>query len=244
MGKRDLSNTRRFFRPLLFIMKLVIFDVCGTLIDGNSTQLYLDHLLRQTGVNLFAKVYKTIKPMFSLLAGAIWKFFHYDITRIYVAKCFAGISIQEIQQLNAHFSKDYLKKLKNQNHFLQEKEQGNEIILLSASISPPIQILSDFLSVPYYASTLKQKNSILTWSFEEDLQGRKQLIFSNRRVDLDSYEKIVLYTDNKEDTSLISYLFTTNKLEKVHIIIFSPQDKRYREPYFTSLKFTNYEYLS
>ena len=39
-------------------MNLVLFDVCGTLIDGNSTQLYVDYLLGNGPVNFRAKHYK------------------------------------------------------------------------------------------------------------------------------------------------------------------------------------------
>ena len=49
-------------------MNLVLFDVCGTLIDGNSTQLYLDYLLEKGPANFRAKHYKRSKPFFSLIA--------------------------------------------------------------------------------------------------------------------------------------------------------------------------------
>ena len=225
-------------------MNLVLFDVCGTLIDGNSTQLYVDYLLENGPVNFRAKHYKRWKPFFSLIAWIFRKFFHLDITRLIIRKCFSGIKQEEITNLNKKFSSFYLKKLKNHEHFLIEKQKWKTIILVSASIDPPIQILAEFLSVPYYASKLEQKNNILTWSVTEDLQGRKESIFKDNRINLNDYKKISFYTDNKEDISLISYLHKTKKLEKVNIILLSQDDRLYREHYFTSLKFTNYEYLS
>ena len=224
-------------------MNLVLFDVCGTLIDGNSTQLYVDYLLENGPVNFRAKHYKRWKTFFSLIAWIFRKFFHLDITRFIIRKCFSGIKQEEIINLNKKFSSFYLKKLKNHEHFLIEKQKWKTIILVSASIDPPIQILAEFLSVPYYASKLEQKNNILTWSFTEDLQGRKESIFKENKINLNNYKEISFYTDNKEDISLISYLYKTKKLSKVNIILLSENDRSYRDHYFTSLKFTNYEYL-
>jgi len=107
-------------------MNLVLFDVCGTLIDGNSTQLYVDYLLENGPVNFRAKHYKRWKPFFSLIAWIFRKVFHLDITRLIIRKCFSGIKQEEITNLNKKFSSFYLKKLKNHIHEKIRKQKSKK----------------------------------------------------------------------------------------------------------------------
>src|SRR5690606_27224637 len=88
------------------------------------------------------------------------------------------------------------KKLQN------ARRDGKEVILLSASIEPVIEVIADMLKVDgYYCTELEKRNGKYTGKVIQDIEGRKLQRIQPNYV-LEGVE-LLFYTDNKEDLPLL-----------------------------------------
>ncbi len=220
-------------------MKLIIFDVCNTIVDTNSTFSYVDFLIS-----------KWIKPRYKTLFHNrfLWYFytlvyliFRYDIKIFLTKRYFKWLDVKKIKLISEKYFKRYESKIfPNILEIINHEKKSSKIILLSSSINPPIDFLKDKFWIEWFSSILEEKDWKYTWEVLQPLWWKKEIIFKNKLFELKKYNQIDFYTDNHDDINLIKYLSKKNR--NLKIFIMSYRDKKYWNNYFTSNKIS-YEFM-
>lgn len=217
---------------------LVIFDVCNTVVDTNSTYSYIDYLIKnwvKPRYRFFFHNYfiKKVINWIGLLLNIFWNNIHVNLIKYY----FKWLNKNQIEELSIPYFEWYKSKIfKSMDDIIKTQKNNNKIILLSASINPPIDYLKSIYWIEWFSSILEVKDWFYTWRINMPLWWEKEKIFSKKIFNLDKYEKTELYTDNFDDTSLIKFLDTNSKLTIVHIVLTSGNWKNYRNKFFNSYK--------
>ncbi len=196
--------------------KLTIFDVCGTLVSINSTDLYVEYLLDQWIKRPYKSLF--IKPV-QYIYHFIYIIFKIDIKRNLALHYLKWLDPNVLKQFDKKFINKYQQYIKKEIEYklISAKKRG-DVILLSASINPPINLLANKYKINAFSSLLEQHNNVYTWDLLLDLLGKKEIIFEKWMIDLEQYTTIELYTDNKDDINLINFLYDTRKKVSVKII--------------------------
>ena len=219
--------------------KLVIFDVCNTLVDTNSTFSYVDYLLN-----------KWIKPWYRIFFHSrflgyfytiLYLLFKFDSKIFLTKKYFKWLSVKKITALSWEYYEWYENKIfPHMLEIINKEKSKAKIILLSASINQPIDYLKDKFQIEWFSSILEEKDGFYTWRVQQSLWWNKEQIFKKWKVNLNNYWSVDLYTDNIDDCWLIKYLNDHCKCVIIHIIPY--KNKRYWNKFFTVNKI-NYEFM-
>ena len=219
--------------------KLIIFDVCNTIVDTNSTFSYLDFLISMW-----------IKPEYKILFHNkfLWYFytsvnliFHYDIKIFLTKRYFRWLNVKKIKLISREYFKRYESKIfPNILTIINHEKKSSKIILLSSSINPPIDFLKNKLCIEWFSSILEEKDWKYTWEVLQPLRWKKEIIFENKMFELKKYDQIDLYTDNHDDVNLIKYF--SKQTDNLKIYIMSHWDKKYWNNFFIFNKIS-YEFM-
>ena len=196
---------------------LIILDVCNTLVNTNSTFSYIYFLLD-----------KWIKSRYKILFhnrilcyfyNLIYKFLHFDIRIFLTKKYFKWLNVNKIKSI----SKDYFNWYESRIYphmlkIINKSLKSSKIIMLSASINPPIDFLKEKFWIEGFSSILQEKNWKYTWKVLQPLWWNKEKIFMENNLNLENYNKIDFYTDNHDDINLIKYLYKKNRNLKIWIM--------------------------
>jgi len=154
---------------------------------------------------------------------------------------FKGIDKSKTRKFDKEFKEKYIENIINIDKINMHKKDKDDIMLLSASIPQPIEILSKYFNIINYSSELEVRKWHYTWRFKNDLLWKKEFIFLENKFDLKKYNKIIFYTDNREDISLINYLL--EKKKKINLYIIPYKNKEYRLNFLED-KNIKYEFIS
>lgn len=219
--------------------KLIIFDVCNTFVDTNSTFSYVDYL-----INKWIKSwYKTFfhNRVLWYFYTILYLLFRFDFKIFLTKRYFRRLNVKEIDNLSQEYFKRYENKIfSHMLEIINKEKRTSKVIFLSSSINPPIDFLERKFKVDSFSSKLEEKNWIYTWKVLEPLWWRKEIVFKNKKFDLKNYEEIKFYTDNLDDINLIRYFSKNNKDLKIYIR--SYWDKKYWDD-FLNINKIKYEYL-
>lgn len=213
--------------------KLIIFDVCNTFVDTNSTFSYVDYL-----INKWIKSwYKTFfhNRVLWYFYTILYLLFRFDFKIFLTKRYFRWLNVKEIDNLSQEYFKRYENKIFSlMLEIINKEKRTSKVIFLSSSINPPIDFLERKFKVDSFSSKLEEKNWIYTWKVLEPLWWRKQTIFEEWKIDLNTYEEIEFYTDNIDDSWLIKYL--SNHHCNVNIFIVPYKNKKYWNKFFSTNK--------
>jgi phosphoserine phosphatase len=184
--------------------EVIFIDVCGTLVDQNTTHSLLANLgVKSFEANLYLSFVGRIigKIVNALFGDDIYrKFLIYRLLRnrseLEVAECSANVA----------------QKLKYKTEFIRdihEMHPNASKILLSASLSPIVkQICKNMNFNGFYATDLKLKDGFYTGHISNDLLGKKHKVLRKYK------EKItIFYTDNDEDLECDKFVTSLIKVE-------------------------------
>lgn len=223
--------------------KLVLFDVCKTLVNTNSTKEYICFL---DSNNIWNKIYSRIlkNRYLSILLYLINKYLNIDLSRELVFSFFKWISISNEDKLSKKFFNQYiLKKTKIMDILIKyKKNKSYDIYLVSASINQPIDLLANHLWVWSFSTRLIVENNKYTWHVYHDLLWDKEYALKNSDINMRGYDECFLYTDDISDFSLIKFLkLSTNHLKIFPIINNRINEKKRRK--FLSNNKIDYEFI-
>lgn len=222
------------------VNKLVIFDVCNTLVDANSTYDYIRFLINH-GIKKHYRIF-FIKRYIWLFYAILNKIFQKDTQREITLRFMKGLKKKDLEEINRKFFQRYDSKIRKDTFDrLILDNRKYDTILLSASINPPIDYLKEKYHLKWFSSQLEEQNWIYTGKLLRSLRGEKEKIFQEGLFTLESYKEVDFYTDNQDDTPLINYLNKLGKDLKVYIIPYN--NKWYRKDYFNLTKIA-YEFIS
>ena len=183
--------------------RLVIFDVCGTLYNSNTSYDFLKFYLKDNKkYKVFAKIRDSF--IFKVLNYVLFIILKKDLFRTLSAKFLRGSSEEEIKKQSIVFYNNFLKNRERKNviDLLEEYKLTNDVILVSASYQFLIEIIAKNLGVnSFLSSSIEVTNGKLTGKYNKDLLGQKELYIYEKYPNVD---KIFVITDNKSDISLVN----------------------------------------
>jgi len=189
--------------------KIAIFDVCGTITKTNNTTDFISFVLKESRLKHF--LFKLIYTFFFLLSTLrLNKLFKEDIARIVFIKFLKNYSYNEIKlKAKEYVNLLYKKDLINNNILdiiKKEKYDKDKIILISASIDPPIIEIAKKLGIKeFFSSKLEIIDGKYTGKLKLDLLGKKELILK-RKLKKINFLNSSFYSDNIEDLTIMKII--------------------------------------
>lgn len=218
--------------------KLVIFDVCNTIVDTNSTFSYVDFL-----INKWVKPwYKTLfhNRLLWYLYILLYSLFKFNFKIFLIKKYFKWLDVNKIKSLSWEYFERYNSRIfPNILKIINHEKKLSKVILLSSSINPPIDFLKEKFWIEWFSSTLEEKDGKYTWRVLQSLWWKKELLFKEWKINLDKYKKIELYTDNLDDVWLIKFL---NAYWDFFVYIIIHHNRKYWNKFF-SINNINHEFI-
>jgi HAD superfamily phosphoserine phosphatase-like hydrolase len=197
--------------------QVVIFDLCGTLYDSNTTFEFLDLYIYP-----ISKFYRFVRKITKL---TIWRAFNkilfkllsLDLTRYLALKSLNSVKTAWLQGQTHHFFTEVLvnKQIVAAQSLLKEAQKtGCKIILMSASLDFIVAEAATRLGIShFYASNLGYDNDSCTGHLTKDLLGKKTQLCDSEHIPLST---AIVVTDNLSDLSLVkksahAYIVTNKK---------------------------------
>ncbi|HDX8357005.1 TPA: hypothetical protein RQN15_000738 [Aeromonas hydrophila] len=176
--------------------KIIIFDVCGTLYESNTT---FDFIKFFRGNSFYIKFLSWI-PI-KLFLVALGKSVSLDIYRYLFIYSLKGIERATLIEAANDFYEHVLQYKKiDTTHLLLERskqQSGVDVLYCSASLDIIIQVISERLGGRYLASSLSfSPDGICSGFLSNDLLGKKDVSFKDMDIEL-------TVTDNISDLALL-----------------------------------------
>ncbi len=223
---------------------LILSDVCDTLVDLNSTYDYIKFLCNHNYWNKFLG-FLLNNYLFKLFSFIFYKITRYDIHRNLTFYYFKNMKKVDLKDINQQFRNYYLSKKTNiLDSIIDHKNKWDKVVLVSASINPPIDMLWSYLRVDYFSSELEEKDWIYTWKIKEDYLWNKESLFLSKKLDISKYDNVSFYTDNLSDIWFITFIQKLSKNSNFNLIIKSEKIKNKRLKLLHSNNIRNYEFIS
>jgi phosphoserine phosphatase len=182
-------------------MKVVLVDLCGTLVRENTTLGFVSYVC-PTGIRSLLCRLARLRPVavFSTLTGL-------DLSRRLLLLALRGRTCSELCQAAAGYTAKALARLVNFNVLAEIKRaqsQSCRVLLATASIDPVACEISRALGLSgFVSSTLAYRAGVCTGRLDEDLLGNKWRALV-RDHGLRESDEMFLYTDNDDDLDLFA----------------------------------------
>lgn len=189
---------------------MIIFDICDTMYDSNTTFDFLDYVFQEEKKYIFyRKMSKTI-PV-KIINKLVFKLFNFDLIRSFFLLRLKGKRRDDLKLLvNKFYDNVLVHKERSEIIDLlnKNKNKNKEILLASATIDIVAEKIANEFSVNYISSKLGYYDGICSGKLFLDLLEKKEK-FINHDVDL-------VVTDNVSDLALVkkansSVILSTDK---------------------------------
>ena len=191
------------------LTKLAVFDVCDTLYKSNTTFDFIRFVLETEQKSFKALLFRLFTFKYSpffILFYLIQKLNKQDVCKQQCLALLKGYSNEALRELARQFKETVLEKVKIEatHQLLADcKEDGTEVILLSASIDPVIDVIAASLGVKALSSTLAYTNTgIFNGRLDFEMTGKKQT-----KIEGFGYHEtteLMVVSDNFTDKKLMS----------------------------------------
>ncbi len=183
--------------------QLVVFDVCDTLYNVNTTFKFLDKICVD---NKKYKIFRIISKIYPII---VLNYFFYKITNLDIIRFFGtlflkGRDINEIKKITNIFVYENLvpeiKKIVSEKiHYYKKK--GYRVVLMSGSYDFVIREVAEYFNADeFYASKLKTIDGVFTGRYDKDILMRKRDLLNKSYKKID---KLVVISNNKTDLELM-----------------------------------------
>ncbi|HCL5681737.1 TPA: haloacid dehalogenase-like hydrolase [Citrobacter freundii] len=183
---------------------LVALDLCDTLVKGNTTFIFLDHLLKN---NSIFKIYRRLSRWFPFkVFFKVLSLVKFDANRKIAILFLKGIK-KSVLQKNANFLV--------QHTFVFDKEivtlinycNANNIpvYIVSASLDVIAEAVASKFGIHYISSCLDFNANVCTGTLKQDLLYTKEMLFTegSKKYSGVDLEQLVFVSDNVQDISLL-----------------------------------------
>lgn len=180
----------------------MLFDVCNTLFDSNTTFDFLEYYFEKKRLNskslslkLIVKKYSPVHVILKILTFVYSKDF-YKIAGVFLLR---GQNIKTVEDSARDFVRNVLSTKKIKGAFEILEKNISSTILLSSSIEPIIKIIAEENGIKkYHASKIEHSNGTYTGRIISDLTGIKESKVASILKD-----DCLVITDNKSDFNLV-----------------------------------------
>ncbi|MCK7011764.1 HAD family hydrolase [Enterobacter roggenkampii] len=182
----------------------VALDLCDTLVKGNTTFIFLDHLLKD---NLLYRIYRRMSRWlpfkFFFKVSSLIKF---DVNRKIALLFLRGIK-KNILQENANFLVQHSFVYDDQIVELIENCKASKVpvYIVSASLDVIVEAVAIKFGVQYISSCLDFNSNVCTGTLRQDLLYTKETFFTKESEEYCGidFEQLVFVSDNIQDISLL-----------------------------------------
>jgi len=187
--------------------KLVIFDLCDTLYDVNTTVGFVDYYQSVQHDQRIARILRRWLSKTSLwfyLGAVAQRFLGWDLARQRIVAALASESRATLTKAAADYACNVLPSRANQplhDQLRTHLAAGDHVMILSSSLDLVVAEVASVLGVDFRASKLGFDGDRCTGQLEQDLTGRKA---SEVRDLVETSSYICVYTDNRSDRDLIA----------------------------------------
>lgn len=182
--------------------QIILIDICGTLFQSNTTFDFLDYIIKNKSYKYFRKIMQTY--IWHFFNSIIYRIIHIDLSRKIALNYLKGLNKKEILQKANEFYNQYLEQRKIKETWqLIDTLKNNEstLILISGTIDPIAQVISQKINIPIYISSqLAYKNDICQGKLKLDALHNKSKLLIKQDI-TSPYQHII--TDNPSDIKLI-----------------------------------------
>jgi len=205
---------------------IIIFDVCNTLYDSNTTFDFIRFVLaqgRRWKLVWFKLLTFKLSPVF-IGFTLLGKLHQKDLLRNNAVQLLKGFSKKELQELATAFYRQYLqeKKMPDTLQMLEGARLNGEVWLFSNSLEPVIEAIAKDLHVSYEATQLAyNSDGTFTGKISRDLSGKKKDIFEQRFGKHASIK--MMCSDNHSDQEILKLA------EKPYVVLYREADRKFWE---------------
>jgi len=184
--------------------KLILFDLDGTLFNGNSTYDFIKYVNSDNEEYIkFKQQYKYMR-FYNKISFTIFKYDWYKKRSVSFLK---GKSYLELEEFADKFYIDILDKNRIENILSLMKfyqSQDADIGIITATLDIIAKTVAKKLDIDYHYSTplVYDKDSIATGKYERDLLHNKLSIYNDKIKPI--YKEVILFSDNEQDTKLLN----------------------------------------
>jgi len=185
----------------------VVFDVCNTLYDENTTFGFVRFY--NAGRNwrrlVAVLVSRRASPLYWLL-GLIYRATGVDLPRRAVIASLTGEPEGKLRSAARDYVRSHLSAraiAETQARLARHRSAGDRIVLISNSLDPVVEAIADRLGVEWKASRLGIRDGRLTGGLAIDLTGRKLEVARTILAEHAPRPRLVVYTDNLSDLALV-----------------------------------------
>ena len=184
--------------------QIVVFDVCDTLYNTNTTFKFLDKIfINNKKYKIFRKISKLFPVM--LLNYLFYKLIKIDFIRAFGTFFLKGEKVQEIKKISNNFVyQDLVLEIKTiiSKKIEFYKNKGYQIVLMSGSYDFIIKEVAEYFNVDeFYASKLCILNGEYTGKYDKDILMNKHDLFKENYTNLD---QLVVISNNKTDLDFMN----------------------------------------
>lgn len=185
--------------------KIVIFDIDGTLIEGQSQRYFIDHLLKKKFISLF-----------NFLKLNLW-FIFYKLGIInnpksaleFALKSTKEKNVQNLEKIADNFFNEILVKkfYKNVLNILNEKKKDSKIFLMSNSFDFLVEKISKYVNADgFFCTKLERKDGFITGKIINTMYGNQKVEKLNNFCTENNYnlKDISFYSDHYSDIPVMS----------------------------------------
>ncbi len=181
-------------------MTIAFFDFDGTITRGDSFALFLKFLL---GKKFYLKVLNNLHILILYKLGAIN---NHDAKQSVLYSCISGMSedvlLQKCQSF-LHLLESYCKDSALEK-MEWHKEQGHEVVLVSASFEEYLRPLCNKWDIKLIATTMEVKDGIITGKLgKPNCYGKEKERRIKEIYNLAQYESIYVYGDTRGDKEML-----------------------------------------
>ena len=186
-----------------------VVDLCGTLVTEDTTFGLLRHYFsanknRKIKFKLFqllAARYSPVRILFSIAEKLSDRnFLKHCVLLLLRGEALADLEFSAEEYANHLF---LYKRIQPVKRILDARSAKSEIILASASLEPIVAACANALGARYVASSLEQRDGILTGRYFHDITGRKAIELSEAFGASIFSKRICVMTDNVTDRSML-----------------------------------------
>ncbi|SFU32311.1 haloacid dehalogenase-like hydrolase [Halomonas korlensis] len=190
-------------------IELYIVDVCGTLVlDDTTLGLLRHHFAKDTARPLRARLFSAVCTPSSLpwwVFAVAEKLTGQHLLKRFAVRQLAGERCEALVESAHEYARRLLadRRVDPVWQVLEEPMATGRVLLASASLDPVIAALAYLTGARYVASSLEQRDGILTGHYETDLTGLKHQAMVTKYGETLLEGPISVMTDNATDRSLV-----------------------------------------
>lgn len=187
---------------------LVVFDVCDTLYECNTTVGFIRHYAAAEQNRRIERVLNRWldrgSPFF-YLGAILHRLAGHDIARMRLIASLAGEPRARLATVADDYARQSLPGLANaavHKRFDRHRAAGERVVLVSSSVDLAVEPIAELLGVEYCASTMEFADGVCTGRLTRDLTGKKAAVV--RDLAGGQPFRLTVYTDNQSDRELVA----------------------------------------